>query len=160
MCLESLSVRGVGGHIRAPLQTNQEGPWTKPYGACCDQVDKLPLGLSSFPVPCLLFTVSPWDRGRCHPPHSDFPSPVLKPSPALRQSSYSVLCLLCACESSCPGAHWPLQGLAMLLLGMEVEGDRMAVPSPTVYPLLARPLILYMALAHWARSLVWSHCPC
>lgn len=67
------------------------------------------------------------------PLHSDFPSPVLKPSPAQ--------------ESSRLGAHWLLQGLAMLLVGMTVERHRMAVPSFKVSLLLARPLILSTALA-------------
>lgn len=67
------------------------------------------------------------------PPHSDFPSPVLKSSPAQ--------------ESSRLGAHWLLQGLAVPLLGMAVEWHRMAVPSLTVSPWLARPLILSTALA-------------
>lgn len=67
------------------------------------------------------------------PPHSDFPSPVLKPRPAQ--------------ESSRLGPHWLLQGLAVLLLGMAVERHRMAVPSLTVSPLLARTLILFTALA-------------
>lgn len=40
-------------------------------------------------MPCLLFTVSLWDHGRCHPPHSDFPS--LFSSPALPFDSHLIL---------------------------------------------------------------------